>query len=595
MADFQNGTMQDLTPLSRSKAQNHTSAGGLWLLMALIAAICGFAGILLGAEILIATSLIWSLMTCTHLNRRRLVTEIHTCTINSARLTTHEISSWAWAPSSGKFWACEHFHRLVGLSDGTLSHENDLRALIHPEDLRENIFPSRCAEATELRIKIADGSWEKITLTQSTGRATGDTVFGTAIKAVKNQNQFSNNPVPVTDGNQHQYSSTNEMNTTAVDKNKIRSEFISNLSHEIRSPLNTILGFVELLDTADIHEQRSHVRIIQRNGEHLLRLVDDTLDLSKAEEGKIELEPRVEKPAKILQELREMFVLQAEGKGLELRFDCDVSIPEYVCIDTTRFRQIIVNLVSNALRFTSKGFISARLSYDETHGDLLCEVRDSGVGISEDVIDEIFEPFQQEHISTNRTHGGTGLGLYISKKLSQLMGGDIEVRSRVGFGSSFTVRVNSPSAPSPQSLTSTMHDPKSIDGLVVLLADDAPDNRRLITHLLKKAGAQVIETANGREALDAMRMESAGQRSIDLVILDMNMPTLDGYQTARQMRHEGCGTPILALTANASREDRERCLESGCDHYLAKPIQTKKFLNEISALIHQQTPKQRAG
>ena len=587
--------MPDLAPISRSRTPNARSAGKSWLLLALISAICGFAGLLLEAEILVAASLIWSLMACTRLNRRRVVNEIKTCPMNSARLAAHEIYAWTWNPHSRTFWACAHFHSMIGLRNGTLRHEHDLRALIHPEDLCEHIFPRTPSNPTHLRIKISDGSWVNITLTQCSTPTEDEHVVGTAVSSVQNSDVSDTHAMPLTNDVRRVHDDRLTVSAKENGEENSHSEFITELSHEIRSPLNAILGFTELLHAADANEQKRFIQTIQRNGEHLLRLVNDTLSLSKAEEGKIEFETRVVNPAEILHELRDMFSLEAKHKDLELRFDCDVSTPPQLHLDPTRYRQILVNLISNALRFTSKGFISARLSYDNVNHELLCEIRDSGVGIPENAIDTIFEPFKQARASTSRTHGGTGLGLHISQKLSQRMGGGITVRSRVGFGSSFTVRVHSPSTtllPSPQIIEQDLN---CIDGLVVLLADDGADNRRLLSHLLTNAGAHVLEATNGQEALQAIRLQSASPRSIDLVILDMHMPVLDGYQTARQLRMEGCETPILALTAKSLPRDREACLESGCDHYLAKPIQTKKFLNEISALIHQQTPKQRAG
>ncbi len=588
--------MPHTAPQTRSTVPNRSSDGGMWLLQALISAICGFAGLLLGIEILVAGSLIWSLMTCTRLSRKRLITETYPCTMDSARLASHEISSWTCMPKTGAFWACTHFHRLITLNDGTLRHVNDLRALIHPEDLRTFDLPRKVAHTIEVRIRTADERWQKISMSRCDGFVTSDDmIFGTATTISTTPDVSKNSATPLESGALTLEVTAEKSNDKAAEKIQARNEFISNLTHEIRSPLTAILGFTEMLDTADTKDREKFIRTIQRNGEYLLRLIDDTLHLSKSEAGEIQLEICRANPARILQEIRDLNMLEAQRKELELRFDCDGSTPDFVHIDPTRFRQILSNLVSNSIRFTSKGFISARLSYDEKTNELLCEVRDSGIGIPEKALTKIFEPFQQAEKTTNRTYGGTGLGLHISRKLARLMGGDIDVRSRVGFGSSFTARILcSPAAPSC-GISSATTDSKSIVGHVVLLADDGADNRRLISHLLKKAGACVIETANGREALDAMRLESAAQRAVDLVILDMQMPVMDGYETARQMRKEGCEIPILALTAKTLQGDRDACLQSGCDHYLPKPIQTRNFLSEITALLHQQTVKQRAG
>jgi len=379
-----------------------------------------------------------------------------------------------------------------------------------------------------------------------------------------------------------------------------KSEFLANMSHEIRTPMTAILGFTEILaqpgQTAELREEC--VRTIQRSGEHLLTIINDILDVSKIEAGKMTVERIDTSAASILSDVHDLMMRRAESRGL--RFTCEIegAIPAVIRTDPTRLRQVLVNLVGNAIKFTSEGYVrvAARMASQWTEGGesiLELAVIDTGVGMSPDQISRLFQPFSQADSSTTRRYGGTGLGLTISRWLAEALGGGIEVVSMPGRGSTFTVRVACGDLEGVERIT-TLEDqesaPPSLPAapekfertLRILLAEDGPDNQRLISFHLTKAGAVVDIAGNGREAIDCIAREMAP--SYDVILMDMQMPEMDGYTACRELRVRGIRTPILALTANAMAGDRERCLEAGCDAYATKPIDRVALVRQINAL-----------
>ncbi|TVQ62000.1 MAG: response regulator [Phycisphaerales bacterium] len=393
------------------------------------------------------------------------------------------------------------------------------------------------------------------------------------------------------------------MTDEAEAANRAKSDFIAGMSHEIRTPMTAILGFAELIRSGDLtpEEQAEHAETICRNGEHLIEVINDVLDLSKIEAGRMEVDHQASSPRRLLEDVDSMLRHRAESKGLKLEVVGGADLPEAIVTDPTRVRQILTNLLGNAIKFTESGSVTIRAWMDggaDGSPWLVVEVGDSGIGIPAECLEAIFQPFRQADATTTRRFGGTGLGLSISRNLAELLGGTLSVQSELGCGSVFTLRIPAPSASAGdyEAGAGTAHadDASAVEcrGSRVLLADDGADNRRLIGHHLRKAGFRVDEAGDGAEAV---RRVLEGEGSFDLIVLDMQMPVMDGYTAARTLRESGWVGPILALTANAMHEDRERCLTAGCDEYGAKPIDAPTLIATCRTLIEQHRRPARAA
>lgn len=387
--------------------------------------------------------------------------------------------------------------------------------------------------------------------------------------------------------------------------NQSKSEFLANMSHEIRTPMTAILGYADLLaDEQQSADDRSECIItIRRNGEHLLAIINDILDLSKIEAGCMTVERISCSPISIVRDVASLMRVRAEEKNLGLCVEFDGEVPEKVLSDPTRLRQILMNLVGNAIKFTPTGNVRIVTKLERSETDdrhhLRMSVVDTGLGIPEEQRRQLFKPFAQADTSMTRKFGGTGLGLAISRRLAQMLGGDITVTSEPGEGSRFTVTIETGSLEGVELVTCSMvdaapgaHDPAAqrkseepargpLADIRVLLAEDGIDNQRLISHVLKRAGAHVDLAENGRIAVD---LAEAGWRAgspYHVILMDMQMPELDGYGAASQLRSIGYGGVIIALTAHAMRGDRERCLAAGCDDYATKPIQRASLIELV--------------
>ena len=384
--------------------------------------------------------------------------------------------------------------------------------------------------------------------------------------------------------------------------NAAKSEFLANMSHEIRTPITAILGFAELLGEASADEHDDAARrlkaadTIRRNGEHLLSVINDILDLSKIEAGKMTLERLPCSPTRLVEEVVELMRDRATGKGLRLRVEQADPMPESIATDPVRLRQVLVNLLSNAIKFTERGGIMVRTSLERGEYPLLrFDVIDTGIGMSDEEMARLFRPFTQADASTTRRFGGTGLGLTISSRLVRMLGGSLDVSSAPGLGSTFTATVRTGPLDGVRMVPrSDRHEPEATETRAardirldarVLLAEDGLDNQRLISFHLEKAGALVTIVRNGRLALETLR--SAPHGGFDLVLMDMQMPELDGYEATRRLRREGFTVPVMALTAHAMSGDRERCLAAGCDAYLPKPVDRRTLLEACEALLRQ--------
>ncbi|MCC6673543.1 MAG: response regulator [Planctomycetes bacterium] len=375
---------------------------------------------------------------------------------------------------------------------------------------------------------------------------------------------------------------------TAESANRLKSEFVANMSHELRTPLTAILGYAELLRDEELQGPavREHAATICRNGEHLLALIGEVLDLSKIEAGKLTLERRATRIQDLLGDLGRMVGERARAKGLEFRVAVDATVPAEIHTDAMRLRQILLNLAGNAVKFTERGEVAIRVGLvaRERRTLLRFDVADTGIGIPAEAAQRLFQPFEQVDASTTRRFGGTGLGLAISRRLALALGGDITVQSTPGQGSTFTLVIDAGAAGAADAPADTgaraAEDPAAgasandpvLVGARILLAEDGTDNQHLISAILRRAGATVEVADDGIAACERVGDAVRAGKPFDLLLLDMQMPRLDGYGTAERLRREGRTLPIVALTAHAMAGDRERCLAAGCTGYATKPI-----------------------
>ncbi len=403
--------------------------------------------------------------------------------------------------------------------------------------------------------------------------------------------------------------------TKAGQATKAKSDFLANMSHEIRTPMTAILGFTDLLNASIKDEQtelREHTRTIKRNGEHLLSLINDILDVSKIEAGKLDIEKIEVRPDALISEVLSLMSVKADEKRLPLEAELTSPVPSVIQSDPVRLRQIMVNLVGNAIKFTSSGRVRIEVWHDGPMQELKIAVRDTGLGMTPEQSAKLFKPFEQADTTTSREFGGTGLGLHISQRLAGMLGGQISCNSEYGKGSTFTLTVytgvieNTPMLPtgkidavnsnnqSPPARHSTGEQDGAappLAGLVILLAEDGKDNQRLINHHLTKAGARVTIVENGRKAVEALCVQNDltgplhQHPPFDLLITDMQMPEMDGYTAAHLLREKGSTLPIVALTAHAMKEDIAKCLDAGCDFYASKPINKQKLIEICSEAV----------
>ena len=392
----------------------------------------------------------------------------------------------------------------------------------------------------------------------------------------------------------------------AEEANMAKSQFLATMSHEIRTPMTAILGYAEMLaeESADHFcqkQSREAAETIHINSQHLLMLIDDILDVSKIEAGRMTVERIPVSPFEIVESVRALQQTRAESSGIELVVAYQTALPERIQSDPTRLRQILHNLVSNALKFTREGRITIAVSYDQASSQIRFEIQDTGMGMTPKHLDRIrkFEAFQQADSTTTRRFGGSGLGLKISSELATLLGGSITIDSVFGKGTTVTLNLAVESVDKCNCLdpseiyTSTQTgtpDANSEPGathrgqhvlrnISILLAEDGQDNQKLITYLLKSQGASVTVAGNGQEAIELV--EKCGQEAFDIVLMDMQMPVLDGYEATKRLRKSGFTRPILALTAHAMNGSREHCLQAGCDDYLQKPIDRQAIFSAI--------------
>ncbi len=392
-----------------------------------------------------------------------------------------------------------------------------------------------------------------------------------------------------------------EARDAAYQASQAKSAFLANMSHEIRTPMTAILGYADLLAeewewnrNMSSDQRTEYIRTIKRNGQHLLSIINDILDLSKIESGKMTVEHIEMRPVSVIHDVISLMQVNAKAKAIKLSVMYDTPVPVVVMSDPLRMRQILVNLLGNALKFTEIGNVAVRASLDvsdKANCELKVRVEDTGIGMNAEQISRLFGAFEQADASTTRKFGGTGLGLRISRRLAQMMGGDILVESTPGKGSAFTLILNcgpldALEVKMPELMPEPMEEKKprlavqnsALAGTHVLLAEDGPDNQRLIAFHLRKAGAVVDVAENGELAVRALTADRSVNGTLDpkahydLILMDMQMPVMDGYTATKSLREKGWTRPIIALTARAMEGDADECLQCGCDAYAAKPI-----------------------
>ncbi len=481
-------------------------------------------------------------------------------------LTGHEIEYCLGRPLAEFLWADD------------LRHGNPLAPLLsgQQEQLR-----------TELRVSRIDGSdrWVELHARVMHGDAGLTGTLGTLID-VTARKEFE--------------ADLQLANERLAAASEAKSTFLANMSHEIRTPMTAILGYADLLRDPKVGEaeRREFLDTIVRNGNHLLALLNDILDLSKIEAGRMSIQKLAADPCDLVADVDSLMRGRARDRGLQFHVLYDTALPMRIETDPNRLRQVLLNLVGNAIKFTESGSVTLKVGLEEREAGprLRFDVIDTGVGMSAEQLARLFQPFAQADESTTRRFGGTGLGLVISKRFAQLLGGEIAVASALGHGSRFTLRIAAGALEQAamrsreecaqhrmQAAAASATGPQL--GGRVLLAEDGPDNQRLIGHLLRRAGAEVVVAADGAQACTQALAAAAAGTPFDLVLMDIVMPVFDGYAATRKLREAGYARPIVALTANAMAGEREKCLDAGCDDFATKPIDRVSLLETISKYV----------
>ncbi|MFQ5463328.1 MAG: ATP-binding protein, partial [Phycisphaerae bacterium] len=514
--------------------------------------------------------------------------------VTYANQSFHDLFGWSIDDTAGRDWKAI-------FTDPTLADQL-LQAVVQGDDWRGELelvaqhrgpFPG-AAKATAI---LDDAGWRTGTLLSISDISERKAARERELRATEKLDRYA-----------HALEIKNELMESAMQQaeaaTRSKSEFLANMSHEIRTPMTAILGFTETMLDPDLSDsdRLNAVYTVRRNGEHLLQIINDILDISKIEAGKLNVERMSCAPTQVVAEVKSLMQVRADAKNLTFNIEYDGPIPETIESDPTRLKQILVNLIGNAIKFTEAGEVRLIIRLVEAAGGpcMQFDVLDTGMGMSPEQVGRLFQAFSQADSSTTRKFGGTGLGLSISKRLAQMLGGDITVESRPGEGSRFraTIKVGSmdgvimldnplmASSAKPGVAASPKADADQLNARI-LLAEDGPDNQRLIAYLLKKAGASVTVVENGQRAVELALAAQDPRRSddplqpFDVILMDMQMPVKDGYEATGLLRQKGYTRPIIALTAHAMAGDRRKCMAAGCDDYATKPVDRKKLIAVI--------------
>ncbi len=496
------------------------------------------------------------------------------------------MAAWEWSPT-GSIWT-EAVYTLLGIPSTTPATTESFFEFVHPEDLPA--LREAWSKATsgykpydaQFRIIKPDGEVRWIAGVGEIQRNDeGDVVRIVGLNwDVTEEHQAAD--------------AIRRSEKQALEASRAKSDFLANMSHEIRTPMTAILGYADLLAKEETNPEKSKfLQVITRNGLFLLEIINDILDLSKIEAGKMEVFCERFHVQKVIADVRSTMEVRAREKQLEFIVDYDGKIPATIESDAKRVKQILINLVGNAIKFTESGSVRLTVNYlgDQSEPQLRFEVIDTGIGISKDKLSFLFQPFSQADNSVSRKFGGTGLGLTISQRLAHVLGGKITVESEPGKGSKFscTIRVGEvkdielvePQSNQIDLLRETSAGNKRLQ-CSILVVDDRRDVRFLTQRILNDAGAEVSLAEDGLDAIRQLEQSLQEESTWDLILLDMQMPRLDGYQAATKMRDMGFKGAIIALTADAMQGDMNLCLQSGCDDYLSKPIDSHKLITVVA-------------
>ena len=499
------------------------------------------------------------------------------------------IGLWWWDRELNFVHLSEHFQQMLNLTPDTLPADaRQWLDMIHPADraayaeMMEQQFDEHAAPFHhECRIGRQENGYRWYALSghcQHSDEA-GPRILGAAIDVTEKKEAELK---------------LSQATQQAQSANRAKTEFLTNMSHNLRTPLTAVLGFAEMLgDLSTDQTGRDAVQSIRENSQHLMRLLDDILELSRSDTDQPAPKPRKTSIDDLLCDAVESFHVKALQKDLTFSVFTDPQIPSEFYADASRVRQILGRLIENAIKFTDEGEVSIEVNYlPKPVPTLEFVIADTGVGIPADRVQAIFEPFQQGDNSTSRNHAGSGLGLSICQRQVKILKGSLTVESEVNIGSRFSLRlpieIPSSAKPTASDTHGSTDKPQvpSLAGYRYLLVEDGIDNQRLFKTLLQKAGATVAVAENGQVALDWINearhnteeCSNDHDPNVDVILMDMQMPVLDGYQATQALREMGFHKPIVAITAHALQGDRERCLEAGCDDFFTKPISRQNLL-----------------
>lgn len=554
--------------------------------------------------------------------------------------------AWLWNLDDGSAWYSGTFRKILGLShDQFPDRFESFASHVHPEDLSRvhhavaTHLDGKSEFDLEFKMRTNEAKWRWVrvrgrtviedgqssvmmgTLTEwplSAGRdrlaaSASDQLAAALHDQSKSSRELEKAKADLENQNQDLQHAREKAEAAATSM----SLFLANMSHEIRTPMTAILGFAEVLseEQANPADQSFAIGAIRRSSEDLLTIINDILDLSKIEAGGMGVEIVSCAPLNIIQDVVAFMQVQALASGLELFMELKAPVPEIIETDPTRLRQILINLIGNAIKFTEHGGVKVvvdltkekpepRIDQDSSDAPpadirLRIQVMDTGIGINDAQRNKLFQRFTQADPSTTRRFGGTGLGLTISRHFARMLGGNITSSSEVGLGSVFTVEIGIGNASSHEMVSilppyphekvnlklkngaASNNPTQSENKITVLVAEDGEDNQRLIVHHLSRAGMKVIVANNGLEAVNLAVAAQKQSSAPDVILMDMQMPIMDGYEATLKLRELGWRGAIVAITAHAMTGDRERCTRAGCDDYLTKPINSKALIQTV--------------
>lgn len=508
-------------------------------------------------------------------------------------LSASHTGMWDWHVLSGETYYSDTWYTMLGYEPGELTMSVQARVdITEPSDqkkaeaaLNDYFQGNTDRYACEMRVRNKAGEWQWIL------------DVGEAVEHDKQGNitRMAGLHVDI-DEQKRTQDALAQARDQAEQANTAKSAFVANMSHEIRTPMNAILGYADLLLDGGQTEgdKRNHAQTIRRNGKHLLSILNDILDLSKIEAGKLLIEQVTCDTSELFEDVIRLMAPRADERGIGLTFTANADLPKHIKSDPTRIRQVLLNLVGNAIKFTEQGEVGLAVRLepaDDGTAQLTCDITDTGIGISAPQMAQLFKPFSQADESTTRKFGGTGLGLSISNNLCQILGGELTCTSTPSQGSTFTATFRV--LPVQDSATATPRNepahnadaPDDLSNARILIVEDGPDNQRLFKHYVTKAGASVELAENGLIGKDAALAAWQDGQPFDVILMDMQMPVLDGYDATSELREAGYTLPILALTAHASNNDRDKCLAAGCTDYLSKPVDRKKLIQAIASYL----------